>query len=376
LREIRRENCRKAACFFPVTVRITGVKLSNGNGNGTNAGFGGAVFVNGGNLILEAVDVTNNTVSGFGAGVYIANSTNSRIAYSTISFNTSSNGCGGVSISATTLYVVNSTFSDNTVTNFGGGLCLDNNSSGTLRNVTIAGNSANFGGGISVFASALNFGNTIVAANFAVDDPEITFLSGTVTSAGNNLVGDSAGDAQNTNTPIVYQSSDVLNTAPLLGPLTMANGGTTPTRALGPLSPAIDAGSNALAVDPPSNVPLIIDQRGFTRIVDGNFDTLAIVDIGAYEFASLRPTAAGVTVSGRVTDAQGNAIRRARISMTDRQGNTRTALTNPFGYYSFESVTVGETYVFEVFAKGYQFTPRAVTVVDELTELDFIAQQE
>ena len=43
-----------------------------------------------------------------------------------------------------------------------------------------------------------------------------------------------------------------------------------------PGSPAIDAGSNALDVDPSGN-PLTTDQRGLPRVVNGN------VDIGAFE---------------------------------------------------------------------------------------------
>jgi len=42
-------------------------------------------------------------------------------------------------------------------------------------------------------------------------------------------------------------------------------------------SPAIDAGSNALAVDATSQ-PLLTDQRGAARTLNGT------VDIGAYEF--------------------------------------------------------------------------------------------
>ncbi len=371
--EISGNNASRIFSIIGVAVEIGGVKLSGGNGNGTNAGFGGAILVNGGSLNLDAADVTNNTASAFGGGIFIANSTNSRIAYSTISFNTAPS-CAGVDAFTTTLYVVNSTISDNIATNFAGGMCLEG-SSATLRNNTITSNSAGSAGGISVSNSTLNFGNTIIAGNFAAGLPEIGFFSGTVTSAGNNLVGDSAGDAQNTNVPITYQMTDILNTPPVLGPLTIANGGTTPTRQLGPTSPAIDAGSNALAVDLPSGAPLLIDQRGFTRIVDGNFDSVAVVDIGAYEFSSLRPTAAGVTVSGRVLDAKGNGIMRARVSMTDSEGNVRTATTNSFGYYSFETVAVGETYIFQVSAKSYQFSPQVVTVKDSLADFDFIAEE-
>src|SRR5208337_3072635 len=58
------------------------------------------------------------------------------------------------------------------------------------------------------------------------------------------------------------------------------NGGPTQTIALLPGSPAIDAGSTALAVDPTTGLPLTSDQRGtgFGRIVG------KAADIGAYEF--------------------------------------------------------------------------------------------
>ena len=67
---------------------------------------------------------------------------------------------------------------------------------------------------------------------------------------------------------------------PDLGPLAYY-GGPTQTIALLPGSPAIDAGSNALAVDPSTGQPLTTDQRGpgFVRIYNGT------VDIGAYEFS-------------------------------------------------------------------------------------------
>jgi hypothetical protein len=57
------------------------------------------------------------------------------------------------------------------------------------------------------------------------------------------------------------------------------NGGPTQTIALLDGSPAIDTGSNALAVDPSTGQPLTTDQRGpgFARIVNGT------VDIGAFE---------------------------------------------------------------------------------------------
>ncbi len=69
---------------------------------------------------------------------------------------------------------------------------------------------------------------------------------------------------------------------PHLAPLA-DNGGLTLTHALLSNSTALDAGSNALANDP--NVPLETDQRGAGRIADSlDPDSLAVVDIGAFEF--------------------------------------------------------------------------------------------
>jgi CSLREA domain-containing protein len=371
--EISGNNTSRIFTINGVDVKITGVKLSGGNGGGTSSGFGGAVLVNGGNLNLDAADISNNTAAITSGGVFIAGSTNSRIGYSTVSFNSAS-GCAGVDTFNSTVYIVNSTFSDNNAANVGGGLCLSGTGTSiTSRNVTISDNSAGTGGGVVVNpGNTFNFGNTIIARNFAVNFPEIA-NAGSATSAGNNLVGDSVGDAQNTSTAITYQGSDILNTPPILGPLTIANGGTTPTRQLGPISPAIDKGSNALAVDQ-GNVPLIVDQRGFTRIVDGNGDSVAVVDIGAYEFAALAPTAANVSISGYVLNGK-SGIARARVTMTDSQGNIRAVTTNSFGRYSFDEVTAGETYIFQVSAKGYQFSPQIVTVNEELAELNFTPEE-
>ena len=74
-------------------------------------------------------------------------------------------------------------------------------------------------------------------------------------------------------------------TNPGLG-LPAYNGGPTQTIALLAGSPALGAGSNALAVDPTTELPLTYDQRGqgFPRIVNGT------VDIGAFE----RPLAASI----------------------------------------------------------------------------------
>ena len=89
----------------------------------------------------------------------------------------------------------------------------------------------------------------------------------------------------------------------------------------------------------------------------------------------LVPTAAGVSVSGRVMTPKGGGISRASVSITDRQGITRSVRTNMFGYYSFEDVAAGETYIVNVFSKSYQFTPKVVSVSDAVSDLDFYPQE-
>ena len=86
------------------------------------------------------------------------------------------------------------------------------------------------------------------------------------------------------------------------------------------------------------------------------------------------PTSAMVSVSGRVVASNGRAISRAIVTMTDAQGNMRQAITNPFGYYRFDDVASGQTIVVSVSAKRYRFAPQVVSVNEDLTQLDFFAE--
>lgn len=84
------------------------------------------------------------------------------------------------------------------------------------------------------------------------------------------------------------------------------------------------------------------------------------------------PTAASVTVGGRVVTFNGRGIAKARVMMTDANGEMRTALTNSFGYYRFAEVEVGQTYIISVRSKQYLFNPQVLTILEELSDLDFI----
>jgi hypothetical protein len=92
---------------------------------------------------------------------------------------------------------------------------------------------------------------------------------------------------------------------------------------------------------------------------------------GMWQISLNVPTAANVSVAGKVLTVDGRGIGRVIVKMTDDLGNTRTATTNSFGNYRFEDVGVGRTYTFNISAKGYNFQPRIQTISEELANLDF-----
>ena len=94
---------------------------------------------------------------------------------------------------------------------------------------------------------------------------------------------------------------------------------------------------------------------------------------GFWAFQAAIPTAAAVSVGGRVLTVGGNPVSKAFVVFTDTTGAIRIAVSNPFGYYRFDEVEVGQVYVIEVRSKRFQFVPQVVTVLDELSDLNFVA---
>ena len=112
---------------------------------------------------------------------------------------------------------------------------------------------------------------------------------------------------------------------------------------------------------------------GFGNATVGNYN-LYVNAPAAGCVVALAPSAAGVSVSGRVLAADGRAVRNAMVTMTDPNGAVRNALTSAFGYYRFDDVEAGVNYVIGISSKTHQFTPRIVMVANELTDVDFTAE--
>lgn len=89
------------------------------------------------------------------------------------------------------------------------------------------------------------------------------------------------------------------------------------------------------------------------------------------DFLDLTP-AVEVSVSGRVTTPAGQGLRNAIVTITDGQGVPRSVLTSSFGFYSFDNVLTGQTYVIRVSSNRFRFASRIFQVNDTLTDVDFV----
>ena len=87
------------------------------------------------------------------------------------------------------------------------------------------------------------------------------------------------------------------------------------------------------------------------------------------------PTAAGVSVTGRVLSGYGRAVSRAIVALTDENGETRTATTNSLGYYRFDDVTAGQIVTINVTAKGWTYEPRVINLSESISDVDFYPVQ-
>ncbi|HKI18484.1 MAG TPA: right-handed parallel beta-helix repeat-containing protein, partial [Isosphaeraceae bacterium] len=292
------------------TLTVTSSTISN---NGANNKGGG--IENRGLLTITGSTISNNTANNngiccflndFGYGGGIDNSGTLTLIDSSIAENGFiDNGLGGGINNSGMLTVTGSTIANN-----GRGCCsfpqngggIENSGTLTLTNSTIAGNQtagSAFGGGVDNFGTLMAVNTTIAfngaaglydeAGGTATLDNTIVALNtyqsgGTYRVAYDDIAGGPVSSASAYNLIGIGGSGGLTNGSngnlvgvadPRLAAGLASNGGQAQTIALLAGSPAIGAGSNALA----SEYSLTTDQRGagFPRIVNGT------VDIGAFE---------------------------------------------------------------------------------------------
>ena len=272
--------------------------------NGNKAVTGGGIANEGGRLIVSESTISANIAESSGGG--IANdSGHLTLAASTLSGNSATVG-GGLShysnlFAPGAVEVTYSTLSGNSAM-LGGGAFLFPSSVETpaIRHSTLADNSAsNAGGGLFVVGSDLDLNQTLIATNEAPFGPDLTGFLGAGLNAHFSLIGNGSNSglaeaaigAPDANGNLV---GGLLNGIidPKLDSLA-ENGGMTPTHALLPNSPALDAGDPA-AMAGLAGVPMY-DQRGapFARVFDGAPGGGKRIDIGAFERPPSSPAAFG-----------------------------------------------------------------------------------
>lgn len=90
------------------------------------------------------------------------------------------------------------------------------------------------------------------------------------------------------------------------------------------------------------------------------------------------PTAAEVTISGRITAPDGRGINNVRLLLVLPNGTAFSTLSNSFGYYRFENIEAGQTCVLTLFGKRQTFanSPLVLIVNDNLSDINFVADQQ
>lgn len=244
--------------------------IQNSTFSGNTGAGGGALYhsSSAGTLLIQNSTFSGNTARRAGGALY-ATSGSVTIQGSTFSGNTAGRAGGALYVrgNGAGIDIQNSTFSGNSAAGDGGAIFLYVDSNATISNSTITGNSTatGEGGAIIMYSNILTLTSTIIANNTDTNGAnEIFDLGNSTVNATNSLIQVTSGFTFGTNT------ANITGQNPLLGPLAN-NGGPTQTHALLSGSPAIDTGSNPLA--------LSFDQRGagFPRTVG------AQTDIGAFE---------------------------------------------------------------------------------------------
>jgi hypothetical protein len=91
---------------------------------------------------------------------------------------------------------------------------------------------------------------------------------------------------------------------------------------------------------------------------------------GFWTGSQFAPTAAPVSVGGRVVTASGTPVFRAQVQIIDASGAIRSWTTNQFGRFRFDDLDAGQTYIIQVRHRQMQFAPLLLSVRDNVTDLE------
>jgi serine protease len=291
-------------------------------GNGACSGAG--VYSSFGSPLIQGNRIARNFIygctGGFGLGVYIGGDSAAELIGNSISDNNGPAHGGGVTLFAAGRVVLRSNVIARNVTSGfspctqGGGIWMVNFSQATIVDNLVVGNVAGCGGGFywSGSTGVTTFVNNTFADNDAPAGSAIAFSGADARHLifNNILIGKPGQPAVHCSNSSATPSP-VINASDVFSPQGLPFSGTCADQTglrgnisadpvffresygdvlgdyhLQQTSPAIEAGDNAAPQIP------MLDLDGAARIVDGDFDGDARIDLGAYEYVNAPPTAA------------------------------------------------------------------------------------
>lgn len=119
----------------------------------------------------------------------------------------------------------------------------------------------------------------------------------------------------------------------------------------------------------------IVLESVFGQPVTGSASGGGLTFFGGFYFPQLVPTAAGVSVSGKVLTLNNDqGVRGSLVTISDLANFSRTVSTGTFGRFRFEGIIVGKTYLVSVQSRRYVFADQLITINDSIADLQFIGQ--
>jgi parallel beta-helix repeat protein len=349
---------------------IEGFTITGGNANGSDANnwCGAGMFNFTSSPTITNCTFSNNTAGNFGGGIYNENTSSPTVTNCTFSNNAAYYG-GGMYNSYTNPTVTNCRFVSNTAGLLGGGM-HNEHSYPTVTNCSFIGNTAyahgggimnNYGkgdfGGVFFIVncsfiknSAVEWGGGCCNANTAPCFVNCTFSGNTASDGGGtyNAVnttmtatnciywGDMPNEIVNNSSTTIVNYSDVEGGWVGTGNIDADPIFTDVNGRLSPGSPCIDAGDN-------STVTKAIDLDGNPRIIDGDGNGKATVDMGAYEIPNanagitgIKGTVVEVDSAGKVSGPLAGAV----VTLSGQE--TAMTVTDSNGNFSFLNISAGD----------------------------------